>query len=187
MLSSLYCVHNLIHAADTNACERAENVIMESMLVENPEGDIQRDETAICNSKHGSLSDLSEDDTEDTSCEFFEGVKVPESVVPLNEVRYIKNFDVIYNGLIINPMFPKPLLTKYYELCCSQNTFLNEHLLEGLYQKLVAGIISETTNIADAIKASKIITVENSFSTWDKTLQACEMFGMNVGFLFTSL
>ncbi|PRQ23038.1 putative transcription factor B3-Domain family [Rosa chinensis] len=172
-----------VDSADTNACERAENENREPKSVENPDGVIQRNKTAACNSKRGIVSDLFEDDTEDASCEVLEGIKLSESIVPFDEVCGIENFNVIYNGLIINPLFPKPLLTKYYELCCSQNSFLHEHLLEGLNYKLVAGIISETTNIADAIKACKITTLESSFSTWDKTLQAGEMLGMNVSFL----
>ncbi|KAM5549241.1 B3 domain-containing protein Os01g0234100 [Rosa sericea] len=161
----------------------SENEYREPISVENPDGVIQRNKTAACNSKCGTVSDLFEDDTEDTSCEVLEGIRLSESVVPFDEVCGIENFNVIYNGLIINPLFPKPLLTKYYELCCSQNSFLHEHLLEGLNYRLVAGIISETTNIADAIKACKITTLESSFSTWDKTLQAGEMLGMNVSFL----
>ncbi|XP_062020792.1 B3 domain-containing protein Os01g0234100-like [Rosa rugosa] len=161
----------------------SENENREPTSVENPDGVIQRNKTAACNSKCGTVSDLFEDDTEDASCEVLEGIKLSESIVPFDEVCGIENFNVIYNGLIINPLFPKPLLTKYYELCCSQNSFLHEHLLEGLNYKLVAGIISETTNIANAIKACKITTLESSVSTWDKTLQAGEMLGMNVSFL----
>lgn len=176
----IYHLRNLNHAALINTCKRAEDENLEPISLENPDENVQRDKTVACNSKGGTMS---ENDSEDISCEVLEGIRLSESVVPFNEVRCIENFYVIVNGLIINSEFPKPLLTKYYKLCCSQNSFLHEHLLEGLNCKLAAGIISETTNIADAIKACKITASDSNFSTWDKTLQASEMLGMNVSFL----
>ncbi|XP_050365147.1 B3 domain-containing protein Os01g0234100-like [Argentina anserina] len=126
-------------------------------------------------------------ETEEFGPEVLDGIRLAESVIPFNEVKSMENFDVIINGLVLNSEFSKYHLTKYYELCCSQNSFLHETILEFLNFKLVAGIISETINISDAIRASKITTSDHDFSTWDKTLQACEMLGIKVGFLRTRL
>lgn len=87
------------------------------------------------------------------------------------------------NGLILDSEIPQHLRTKYYELCCSQKMFLHDHLIEGLNSKLVAGMISETINIADAIRAAKITQSLRHLESWDKTLKAFEDLGMEVGFL----
>lgn len=94
-----------------------------------------------------------------------DGIRLAESVIPFKEVTGMENFDVIINGLVLNSEFSKYHLTKYYELCRSQNSYLHEHILECLNFKLVAGIISETINISDAIRACKITTSESDFST----------------------
>ncbi|XP_021832684.1 B3 domain-containing protein Os01g0234100-like [Prunus avium] len=133
--------------------------------------------------KSGPVSDQSENDSEDLSFEFMDGLRLAESDVTFKEVKCMENFTVVVNGLVINSEFSKYILTKYFELCCSQNAFLHEHLLEGLNCKLIAGVISETVNIADAIRACKITTTEGDFSTWSKTLKAFEDLGMSAGFL----
>ncbi|XP_040364552.1 B3 domain-containing protein Os01g0234100 [Rosa chinensis] len=119
---------------------------------------------------------------DDIDPEFFKGAGLSESSVTcFKEVTCIEKFKIIFNGC--NILVPKLVLKKYYELCRSQNSYLHENLVESLNSQLVAGLISETVNIADAIKFCKITTEESEFSTWDKTLQACEMLGMNVGFM----
>lgn len=127
------------------------------------------------------------DNYEDDPSEFLEGVRVSEIAVPFKEVTCIEKFKVIIDGLNINSEIPKPILKKYYELCRSQISYLHQNLVERLNCKLVVGLISETVNIADAIKACKITTAESDFLTWDKTLQASEILGMNVSFLRTRL
>ena len=111
------------------------------------------------------------------------GPQVMEPAVDFKDVRSIKNFFILVNGLVINSEFPEHLQTKYYELCCSQKTYLHDHLLDGLNHKLAAEIISETVNIADAIRATNLTTCREKFSIWSKTLKAFQELGMNVGFL----
>ncbi|KAG6767976.1 hypothetical protein NC652_018681 [Populus alba x Populus x berolinensis] len=83
---------------------------------------------------------------------------------------------------IINSELSKRLQIKYYELCCSQKRFLHDHLVEYLNCELVVGMIAESFNIADAIKASTVTTFQDSFKKWKKTLKAFQGLGMNVGF-----
>ncbi|KAJ6990064.1 hypothetical protein NC653_018554 [Populus alba x Populus x berolinensis] len=64
---------------------------------------------------------------------------------------------------IINSELSKRLQIKYYELCCSQKRFLHDHLVENFNCELVVGMIAETFNIADAIKASTVTTFQDSF------------------------
>ncbi|XP_057965292.1 B3 domain-containing protein Os01g0234100-like [Malania oleifera] len=135
----------------------------------------------------GLLADHSENDSEDLKSEVLDGIRLLDSAVDFKEVNSIENFTIHVNGLVIDSEFSKHLRTKYYELCCSQKSFLHDHLLEGLNCKLAAGIISETINIADAIRASKLTTPQDSFSIWDKTLKAFQELGMKVGFLQTRL
>ncbi|CAL2279050.1 unnamed protein product [Prunus armeniaca] len=144
---------------------------------------IPEDHAIAFNTKSRPLSDQSENDSEDLGFEVLDGLRLSESVVPFKEMYRMDNFNVLVNGLNINSEFSKYVLNKYYELCCSQNSFLHEHLLEGLNCKLIVGVISETINIADAIRPCKITTSEGYFSTWNKTLIAFEGLGMNVGFL----
>lgn len=147
-------------------------------MVENP----KKNNTIAYNTKSSPVSDLSENDTGG-----LDGIRLAESVIPFTEVSSLDNFNIIIDGFIINSEFSKPVLAKYYDLCCSQNTYIHEHLLEGLNWQLINGAISEITIIADAIRTCKASTLECNFSTWNKTLKAFEMFGMNTGFLRTRL
>ncbi|VVA26688.1 PREDICTED: B3 [Prunus dulcis] len=169
----------LNHAGDTTACEREESETLEP---------ISEDNAIAFNTKSCPISDHSESESEDdVGFEVLDGLRLSESVVTFEEVKCMDDFNVLVNGLIINSEFSKYILNKYYELCCSQNSFLHEHLLEGLNCKLVAGVISETVNIADAIRACNITTPEGNFSTWDQTLKAFQGLGMNIGFLLARL
>ncbi|XP_021832666.1 B3 domain-containing protein Os01g0234100-like isoform X1 [Prunus avium] len=163
---------------DTFACEREESETLEPNSEDNAIAFI----TKSC-----PISDQSESESGDVGFEVLDGLRLSESAVTFEEVKCMDDFNILVNGLIINSEFSKYILNKYYELCCSQNSFLHEHLLEGLNCKLVAGVISETVNIADAIRACDITTPEGNFSTWDQTLKAFQGLGMNIGFLLARL
>ncbi|XP_050365781.1 LOW QUALITY PROTEIN: B3 domain-containing protein Os01g0234100-like [Argentina anserina] len=73
---------------------------------------------------------------------------------------------------------------KYYELCRSQSSYLHKNVEDSrLNSQLVVGLISETVNVAEAITFCKISTKDSESSTWEKTLEASETLGMNVGFM----
>lgn len=173
-LLSLSPVDNMIRVGDVDAFER-ETESLELLLEGNPDGNIRKNSSEI--SVH------CDKDSEDIRPEVMDGIRLSDSVIPFEEVKSIMDFNILANGLIINSELPKYLQGKYYDLCCSQNAFLHEHLIDGLNCKLVAGIISETINIADAIRASNITTPVDDFATWDRTLTAFEGLGMKVGFL----
>ncbi|PQP94520.1 B3 domain-containing protein [Prunus yedoensis var. nudiflora] len=167
-----------VDTGDTFACEREESETLEPNSEDNAVAFI----TKSC-----PISDQSESESGDVGFEVLDGLRLSESAVTFEEVKCMDDFNVLVNGLIINSEFSKYILNKYYELCCSQNSFLHEHLLEGLNCKLVAGVISETVNIADAIRVCNITTPEGNFSTWDQTLKAFQGLGMNIGFLLARL
>ncbi|CAJ1942789.1 unnamed protein product [Sphenostylis stenocarpa] len=121
----------------------------------------------------------SENDSEEALSEIMEEYKMLE----LEDVRGFENFSIIVDGVSIDAEFPTEVRNKYYRLCCSQHAFLHENLIKGMNYKLITGIISETVNIADAIKVSVICTPRVEFANWDKTLLAFEHLGMNVEFL----
>lgn len=127
------------------------------------------------------------DPVENTSKDFDSGIRLSECVASFKQVTGLENFRIVVDGLVINSELSKYNVSKYYELCCSQRSFLHEHLLAGLNSKLAAGIICETINIADGIKGSNLATSPDSFVIWDKTLKAFESMGMNVGFLLIRL
>ncbi|XP_024165854.1 B3 domain-containing protein Os01g0234100 isoform X2 [Rosa chinensis] len=169
--------------AKVTACESSKNGKLEPISVETLHENVQKENTTACNTMSGPISNQYQIDSEVLYSEVLDGIRLSESVIPFKEVSCIENFKVTVSGSIINAEISEHHLIKYYELCRSQNSFLHEHILERLNSSLVAGIISETVNLSDAIRACKITTSECDFWTWDRTLQASEMLGMNVGFL----
>ncbi|XP_054778153.1 B3 domain-containing protein Os01g0234100-like [Prosopis cineraria] len=113
--------------------------------------------------------------------------RISKSPVTFQNVTSIENFSIVVNGLVLDSELSEHLKAKYYKLCCSQEMFLHENLLENQNCQLVVGIICETINIADAIKASKITTPLKDFAVWHKSLKGLEWFGMNVRFLLDKL
>ncbi|EEF38757.1 hypothetical protein RCOM_1407360 [Ricinus communis] len=133
--------------------------------------------------KTGQLAEQSENDSEEVGSEVLEGFKLSLPAVQFEDVKSFENFNILVDGLVLDSELSEDIRRKYYKLCCSQNAFLHESLIKGINFKLIAGIISETVNIADAIRASNLTTSSDEFDTWDKTLNASEQFGMKVGFL----
>ncbi|KAJ6985362.1 B3 domain-containing protein Os01g0234100 [Populus alba] len=167
--------------------EEMEDLDFEHLSHDNPEKNCEKNVKMTCLTTFGPISDLYEYESEDLGSETTDGVRLSKSAVDFKEVKCFEDFDILANGLVINSELSKHLQTKYYELCCSQNSLLHDHLLDGLNCKLVVGMLSETINIADAIRASKLTTSLESFAIWEKTLKAFEGLGMNVGFLLARL
>ncbi|GMH02701.1 hypothetical protein Nepgr_004540 [Nepenthes gracilis] len=117
------------------------------------------------------------------SSQVMDGIRLAESAVCFENVERFESFSILVDGLIIDSKFSDHLRRKYYELCCSQKSFLHEHLLQGLNCTLIVGIISEIVNIADAIRACKASASHNDLLIWKKTLMAFQHLGMNVDFL----
>ncbi|XP_059644255.1 B3 domain-containing protein Os01g0234100-like isoform X3 [Cornus florida] len=115
------------------------------------------------------------------------GSKVSGSSVAFGDIKSFDDFKITLNRLYIDSELPERVWTKYYELCCSKNSFLHANLLQGLNCTLVTGIIFETVNIADAIRGCKLTTSKDEFVNWGKTLKSFEVMGMNVGFLLARL
>lgn len=122
-------------------------------------------------------------DSEDISAEVLDGARFSESVFDFENMASMEDFAMVVNGSVVNSKLPKHLKAKYYKLCCSQKSVLHKNLLRGLSSKLAAGIISETVNIADAMRDAKITTSVQNFTVWGKTLKAFKDLGMDVGFL----
>ncbi|CAH9087541.1 unnamed protein product [Cuscuta epithymum] len=113
-----------------------------------------------------------------------EGLRLADSAPDFSQAKDFKSFCIFANGLIIDSEIPRDLRAKYYQLCRTQNSYLHQHLIEGLNYKLIAGIISETVNIADAIRASKLTAPGcQHLEAWDTTLKGFECLGMGVQFL----
>ncbi|XP_034691871.1 B3 domain-containing protein Os01g0234100-like isoform X1 [Vitis riparia] len=128
------------------------------------------------------LREQSENDSEGTGSEVLEGSKFFEPAVQFKDISF-DNFNILVDGLLIDSELPEDTRAKYYELCCSQNAFLHEKIVEGLNCRLIAEIISQTVQIADTLRACKLTTSRVEFTNWERTLKAFEVLGMNVGFL----
>lgn len=133
------------------------------------------------------VTEHSENTSREVVSEIVEAFDIYQPAVPFKNIKSFDDFNIIIDGLSINSELPRDLRKKYYKLCYSQHMFLHEHLIQGMNRKLVTGVISETITIADAIKASDISTSRDEYSSWDKTLRAFQLFGMNVGFLRSRL
>ena len=123
----------------------------------------------------------------DIEPDVIDGIRFSDTVISFEGVKSFESFNIVVDGLVIDSKFSEIVRRKYYELCCSQGAFLHEHLLRGLNLNLVAGIISETTNIADAVKACTASTCLDDLHIWKKTLNGFELLGMNASFLFAKL
>jgi hypothetical protein len=112
-----------------------------------------------------------------------EGTALSKPVAEFKDVNCIDDFNFQVDGVISNSMMPSEIRIKYYDLCRSQSSYLHQNLLQGLNCKLIVGMISETVNIADAIRACRISSSDcrDNLSIWDKTLKAFQELGMKVG------
>lgn len=128
-------------------------------------------------------AEQSESDSEEVRSEVLEGFKLSVPGVQFNEVKSFEDFNIVIDGMVIDSELSENIQDKYYKLCCCQNAFLHENLIQGINYKLVVGIICETVNIADSLRACKFTTSRDEYAMWDRTLQAFELLGMNVGFL----
>ena len=189
-------LHNLIFIKDNDAVHldnlslvsrEMEGQDFEHPLQDNPEENIENDNTRAYVTDRGPVSAHSENESEDLGSEILDEIRSSESVVDFKEVNSFEDFKILVNGLVINSELSKRLQIKYYELCCSQKRFLHDHLVECLNCKVDVGMIAETINIADAIKVSTVTTFQDSFKKWEKTLKAFQGLGMNVGFLLARL
>ncbi|OMO94839.1 hypothetical protein CCACVL1_05770 [Corchorus capsularis] len=157
--------------------EAEETIISEDTAPKQKEMDLENDDPTH-SSSHSS---------EELRSEVIDGIKLCDSVVDFAEVRSFRNFIIAVNGLIINSELSEYYQRKYYDLCRSQNSYLHDHLVKGLNCKLVCGIISETVNIAEAIRAAEVTTPVHSLETWNSTLKPFQGLGMKVGFLSARL
>lgn len=128
-------------------------------------------------------AEQSENDSEEVGSEVLEGSKLSRPAVKFKDIKSFENFSILVGGLLLDSELPEDTRRMYYKLCCCQNAFLHEDVVEGLNHKLIVGTIYETVNIANAIKSCKLTTLQGDFAAWDKSLNAFELLGMNVGFL----
>ncbi|XP_026440133.1 B3 domain-containing protein Os01g0234100-like isoform X1 [Papaver somniferum] len=119
--------------------------------------------------------------------EVLEGTKLSDSSVEIQDVTDFESFTITVNGLIIDPKMSENYRSKYYELCRSQKTYLHKNLMQGVNSKLVAGIICETVDIADAIRASELGTPKDDFKAWRKSLIGFKHLGMNADVLLSRI
>ncbi|PHT42046.1 B3 domain-containing protein [Capsicum baccatum] len=149
-----------------------------------PEFHADRQEEAMLlpSSEHGLATDQCGNNS-DNGCEVLERIRLSKSRVEFKDIKDFSGFHIVVDGLIIDSQVPAHFRAKYYVLCCTQNSYLHDHLLGDPNVKLVAGMITETVSIADGIKASSISTPSYYFEIWDRSLKAFEYLGLRVGFL----
>ncbi|XP_024978459.1 B3 domain-containing protein Os01g0234100-like isoform X2 [Cynara cardunculus var. scolymus] len=122
-------------------------------------------------------------DSEEVGSEVLEGSRPSKPVLLFQEVKAFEEFRIVVKGLCIDSELPDDVRASYYKLCLDRKQFLHDGLREGLYYKLVAGMIGETVSIANEIKNCKPTTTKEEFGVWDDSLRSFELLGMKVGFL----
>ncbi|XP_076901212.1 B3 domain-containing protein Os01g0234100-like [Bidens hawaiensis] len=108
---------------------------------------------------------------------------LPEPNISLKVVKTFKDFHIIVKKQCIDSELSKEIRMSYYNLCVGKNEILHDGVREGLYNKLVAGVIGETVNIANMLRNCKLTTTKEEFDAWDSSLESFELIGMKVRFL----
>ncbi|KAL9174151.1 hypothetical protein ABFS82_02G033200 [Erythranthe guttata] len=126
-----------------------------------------------------------EDQMEENACtgKTARQVHSANSIDQFKDISGFEDFKIQLGGLILDSEMPKNIIAKYYNLCCSQRMFLHDHLINGLSTKLAVVMISETTNISEAVRSADVSTSLHHLECWEKTLKAFEDLGMAVGFI----
>ncbi|XP_073151726.1 B3 domain-containing protein Os01g0234100-like isoform X1 [Henckelia pumila] len=135
----------------------------------------------------GQLEEHSANDSEEVASEVLECSKFSGSAYHFKDVKSFEEFHIVVHGVCVDLELPKHIRRKYYDLCCSKNTFLHDQLLPGLSCKLASGMIFEAVNTADAIRGCNLTTPRNEFDVWEKSLRSFELLGLKVGFLRSRL
>ncbi|KAL6863735.1 hypothetical protein ACP4OV_016638 [Aristida adscensionis] len=121
-----------------------------------------------------------------------DGIRVSDVGSNDDGATVFRSFNIVVGSLVLNSEFREDQQRTYYELCRSQRSPLHEHLLKELNLTLVMGMIMETINIADRIRACAAAAEEEGAAAWPcrgdlvvwkKTLESFLALGMNVAFL----
>lgn len=127
-------------------------------------------------------------DSSNLLSESIDGITISDTCVDFGDVTSFSDFNIIVDSLVIDCKFSDHLRKTYYELCCSQKSFLHKNLLKQINLTLTVGVIMETINIAEGIRACKAhASSHEDFVVWKKTLESFELLGMNVTFLLSRI
>ncbi|GJN39486.1 hypothetical protein PR202_gb28608 [Eleusine coracana subsp. coracana] len=139
------------------------------------EGNSNQDADATSNIlQSGDSSVVSEDTTDGISFSDY-------SDIEFDRVTSFSNFSIVVDSLAIDCKFQEHQRKSYYDLCCSQKSYLHKHLLGHLNPTLVVGVIMDIINIAKSIRMG--VSPREDFLIWKKTLESFELLGMNVAFM----
>ncbi|KAK4760894.1 hypothetical protein SAY87_005787 [Trapa incisa] len=131
----------------------------------------------------GRSAEHSGNHSDEVGSEVLESSRLSVPKLHFKDIATFENFKILIDGAPLDSEFLEDIRLKYYDLCCSQNEFLHENLMEGINLKLIVGAISEIVSISDAVRACNLSTNRDLLLSWDRTLNAFELLGMNVGFL----
>ncbi|XWS33630.1 hypothetical protein CRYUN_Cryun22dG0099300 [Craigia yunnanensis] len=80
----------------------------------------------------GQPAEQSENDSEEVGSEVLEGFKLLVPTIKFKDITNFENFNILVDGLVINSELSEDIPNKYYRLCCSQNSFLHENIIQDL-------------------------------------------------------
>ncbi|TVU24633.1 hypothetical protein EJB05_27082, partial [Eragrostis curvula] len=118
--------------------------------------------------------------SEDTT----DGISFSDSGADFGGLTDSSKFRIVVDNKVMDREFQEHQRRAYYELCCSQKSYLHKNLLRHLNPTLIVGVISDTINIAERIRAcTEEANSREDFMTWKKTLESFALLGMNVSFM----
>ncbi|XP_047964399.1 B3 domain-containing protein At3g19184-like [Salvia hispanica] len=114
--------------------------------------------------------------------ELVDDCKFKMYIVKHNPVE--EDYSIFVAGESINEEVNLNCRVKYYELCSSQDTILHSTVLEFVHIKVVAGMIIETTRIADCVREiTGTSDAVEKLEARDDVLENFERIGMKVRFV----
>ncbi|KAI3965366.1 hypothetical protein MKX01_042847 [Papaver californicum] len=108
-------------------------------------------------------------------------------VFHLVEATVTKEFQNNSRRWSLDSKIPEDDRASYYELCRSQKALLHKNVVQKSDPELLAAMVSEIVNTADAIRACKLTTPMDELEAWERSLRAIKRMGFNVEFLISRL
>ena len=99
---------------------------MELLPLNIPHDNVENNSLMVLDTNNERLVDQYDNDCKDPSSALFDGIQSLASIIDFKEIKSIDSFFILVNGSRIDSELLEYHRTRYYELCCSQNSFLHE-------------------------------------------------------------
>jgi hypothetical protein len=109
------------------------------------------------------------------------GIRPPgPDIDDFTAVKSLVDFKIVVGDHLVE--LPNHLHRVYYDLCQAQKAFVHRNLPKHISPALATQLIVDTANIAEGIKASSPVSIDD-LAGWKKTLKIFEHMGMDVSLM----